>query len=191
MITTISVIYAIILLSLSYTLGALNSAFYLLKKFQNIDIRNYYSGNAGATNVQRVLGNKWFLLIAGIDLIKGFLTVSLSQLLYHELYIAALLAAIIGHCYPAQLNFKGGRGLAILIGGTAAISPIMLITLISLFVIIFMVSSRPRFSVLLTIGLIPVLAILFEQAYYNIILLTVTAIIIVHNYLFLKKAPKR
>lgn len=108
-------IFLIILIS--YFIGNFSSAYILGKVIKNDDIRNYGSGNSGATNALRVFGPKIGLTAFGLDILKGIIAVSIGN---HFLgYNGALIAAIfvvIGHNWPVFLKFRGGKGIATSLG---------------------------------------------------------------------------
>lgn len=98
---------------LSYLIGCFSSAYFLGKISQNIDIRNYGSGNAGATNALRVLGKKIGILTFLLDILKGVIAVLIGR--YISGFNGSLLAGIfvvLGHDFPIFLGFKGGKGVA-------------------------------------------------------------------------------
>lgn len=102
---------------ISYFIGNFSSAFILGKVFKNKDVRNYGSGNAGATNALRVFGPKLGLTSFILDILKGIIAANIG---YHFLgYNGALIAGIfvvIGHNWPLFLKFKGGKGIATSLG---------------------------------------------------------------------------
>lgn len=107
-------IFAVIILS--YLLGSISPS-YLLGKTKKIDIRREGSGNAGTTNVIRVLGPKLGALTFILDLLKGIFSVLLGQLIFG--FNGGLLASIfvvIGHNWPLYFGFKGGKGIATSLG---------------------------------------------------------------------------
>jgi len=99
------------------------------RQIKGIDVRNFGSGNIGATNVTRVVGFKWGVLVFILDFLKGFLPVFLVFLLLPKdsfgCRIASILAAVFavaGHNWPAYLKFKGGKGVSTSIGVIASLS---------------------------------------------------------------------
>jgi glycerol-3-phosphate acyltransferase PlsY len=100
----------------SYILGSVPFGFIVALLVKGIDIRNFGSGNIGATNVLRVVGKPWGILVFILDFLKGFLAVVVSRLLFSDISISALilsgLAAVCGHNWPLFLKFKGGKGVA-------------------------------------------------------------------------------
>ena len=122
----------VILIILAYMLGSIPTSLIISKTQFNIDIRDYGSGNAGATNTFRVLGSKWGSIVMVLDMLKGLLAVKLALLLpfYVEndfartnFQIGLGLAAVLGHIFPLWAEFRGGKGVATLFGLIIAISP--------------------------------------------------------------------
>jgi len=92
------------------------------------DIRQRGSGNIGATNVTRVLGRKWGILVFAVDFLKGFIAPFLVKAFVPEaavlLYISAAIIAVIGHNWPVFLKFKGGKGVSTSLGAVVALAMI-------------------------------------------------------------------
>lgn len=109
----------IIILLLGYLLGSIPSALIVGKLWKGKDVRNYGSGNLGATNVLRVLGWGPAIVTGIMDVGKGILTIFLAQRIIPRDYLFILLSAgcaIIGHSYPIFANFKGGRSVGVSFG---------------------------------------------------------------------------
>jgi len=113
-------------------LGSIPTSLIISKTQFNIDIRDYGSGNAGATNTFRVLGSRWGSIVMVLDMLKGLLAVKLALLLPFyvandfartNFQIGLGLAAVFGHIYPLWAEFRGGKGVATLFGLIIAISP--------------------------------------------------------------------
>lgn len=133
-----------ILVILAYLIGSIPTAVWISKSVFNIDIRDYGSGNAGATNTFRVLGSKWGSVVMLVDVTKGIIATSLYVLIpfYHTNELARTnfmivlgLASVLGHIFPIWANFKGGKGVATLLGMALAIQP--LVALLCLVVFLF------------------------------------------------------
>ncbi|MFH1519275.1 MAG: glycerol-3-phosphate 1-O-acyltransferase PlsY [Candidatus Omnitrophota bacterium] len=114
------------LLIVSYLIGGIPFGFlfvYLLKK---VDIRGLGSGNIGATNVTRVLGKKWGILVFILDFFKGFSVPLIVPFFVANplaiLFILAIIAAVCGHNWTPFLRFKGGKGVSTSLGGIAGLS---------------------------------------------------------------------
>lgn len=108
----------------AYLLGSIPSAVWIGKIFYGVDVRTKGSGNAGTTNVLRVLGAKAALPVFIIDMLKGYAAVSLASLSDFaagshaelNLKIVLCLVAVVGHMFPIFAGFKGGKGVATLVG---------------------------------------------------------------------------
>lgn len=134
-----------LLVILAYLLGSIPTAIWISKRFFNIDIRDYGSGNAGATNTFRVLGKKYGSIVMSVDILKGVVATSLWVLIPHyatnELHrtnfmIGLGLASVIGHVFPIWANFKGGKGVATLFGMALAIQPVVALLCVAVFLLV-------------------------------------------------------
>ena len=121
-----------LLIILAYCIGSIPTAVWVSRYYFGIDIREYGSGNAGATNTFRVLGSKWGTLVMVIDVLKGLAAVKLALLLPYYIendlaltnfQIGLGMAAVLGHIFPIWAQFKGGKGVATLFGLVIGISP--------------------------------------------------------------------
>lgn len=106
-------------MAFGYLLGSCPTGYVIVKLLIGEDIRNFGSGNIGATNVSRVLGKKWAVITAVVDMLKGGVAILIAMIA--GVQSASLLAAIgfagvLGHDYPAWLQFKGGKGVATTFG---------------------------------------------------------------------------
>jgi len=116
----------ILFLLLAYMIGAFPSAVWLGRTFYNTDVREYGSGNAGATNTFRTLGAKAGVPVLLMDILKGWLAVNLvyfvtdNQLFsdekFFEIKLVLGIAAVIGHLFPVYTGFRGGKGIATMLG---------------------------------------------------------------------------
>ena len=102
----------------SYILGCVSTGYYLVRLLKGHDIRETGSGNIGARNVGRELGRGGFVFTLLIDAAKGALAVWIAKQFSADarLQIVAMLAVVIGHNWPAQLHFRGGKGISTSIG---------------------------------------------------------------------------
>lgn len=131
------------MLILSYLIGAIPNGYVIGKLFFKKDIRQYGSGNTGATNSFRVLGKPAGFIVTFLDIFKGFITVffpiwfpvhtdgPLSTFFTHGLIVG--LFAILGHVYPIYLRFKGGKAVATSAGVVLGVNPILLLILAIIF----------------------------------------------------------
>jgi glycerol-3-phosphate acyltransferase PlsY len=145
---------AIILMS--YLVGSIPTSIIISKLIHGIDIRQHGSGNAGGTNVIRVVGWKVGVLVIAIDILKGYVaTLVVTKLMYgpmpfnnrtpfEDITVIRMIAgcsAILGHIWTAFGNFRGGKGIATAGGVLVALAPIELAVALGVFVTVF-VSSR-------------------------------------------------
>jgi glycerol-3-phosphate acyltransferase PlsY len=126
---------------LSYLLGSIPTG-YLMAKAKGVDIRSVGSGNIGATNVFRALGKPAGIITLLVDCAKGFVAVAVVPKLFaveHRqlLELACALAVIFGHNYTCWLQFKGGKGIATSAGVLLALVPWALITILTIWIVVF------------------------------------------------------
>jgi len=132
----------------SYLAGSIPSALWIGHAVRGIDIRQHGSGNPGATNAARVLGLRWGLLAAAIDIAKGFAPVFwLGPIAAHPLgwdpVIAGIsvgVAAIVGHLFPVFAGFRGGKGVLTALGMFVALLPIEAAIALGVWAIVFGIS---------------------------------------------------
>jgi acyl phosphate:glycerol-3-phosphate acyltransferase len=132
----------LLLIIVAYLIGSVPTSVWVSKSFFNIDIRDYGSGNAGATNTYRVLGSKWGTFVMVVDMLKGVLAVKLALLLpeyadsdinLQNLQTGLGLAAVVGHIFPIWADFRGGKGVATLFGLVLGISPWTALSCVGIF----------------------------------------------------------
>ena len=149
-----------LLIILAYLIGSIPTAVWVSRRFFGIDIRDYGSGNAGATNTFRVLGSKWGTVVMVVDMVKGIIATSLWSLLSfytshdHELartnfMIGLGLASVIGHIFPIWAGFKGGKGVATLFGMAIAIQPAVALSCVCVFLLVFFLTRFVSLSSIL------------------------------------------
>ncbi|MDO9184555.1 MAG: glycerol-3-phosphate 1-O-acyltransferase PlsY [Bacteroidia bacterium] len=145
MLTSINILF----LLGAYLLGSIPTAVWIGKYFYSIDVREYGSGNAGATNVFRVLGKKAGIPVLLIDVLKGFVAVSLANSSdytvgsnqFINLQLVLGIASLVGHIFPIFASFRGGKGIATLLGIILAILPFAAFISIGIFIAVLLVSS--------------------------------------------------
>lgn len=138
---------AILALILAYLIGSVPSAVWIGKTFYGIDVREFGSGNAGATNTFRTLGKKAGLIVLSLDIFKGWIAVTLATFIseapvgtspFVDLQIVLGVAAVIGHIFPVFAGFRGGKGIATLFGVILAAHPLACLLSLAVFVLIFL-----------------------------------------------------
>lgn len=141
----------VLLLVLAYILGSIPSAVWVGKTFHGIDVREHGSGNAGATNTFRVLGKKAGIPVLLLDILKGALAINLVWLQsrygqnditpFTNLKLAFGFCAVVGHIFPIFAGFRGGKGIATLLGIVLAVHPPAAMCSLALFLLILITTK--------------------------------------------------
>ncbi|NMC41204.1 MAG: glycerol-3-phosphate 1-O-acyltransferase PlsY [Bacteroidales bacterium] len=140
----------VISVAAGYLLGSVPSAVWAGKIFHGIDIREHGSGNAGATNVIRVLGWKTGIPVMLADIAKGWFAALLPHLLNAagkgssleiNMMIVAGLAAIAGHVYPVFAGFRGGKGVGTTVGVLIALNPLLTLSCLGVFLAVLLITG--------------------------------------------------
>ncbi|GAB3581463.1 glycerol-3-phosphate acyltransferase [Hymenobacter daeguensis] len=144
------ILYIALALLIAYLLGSIPTALWVGRRFFGLaDIREHGSGNAGATNTFRVLGPKAGSFVLFVDALKGFVAAYfLPQWLVaqgaiapeHELYyrLACGALAVVGHIYPVFAQFRGGKGVATILGMMLGVAPATVGVCIGVFIIMLL-----------------------------------------------------
>lgn len=147
-------IFSIIFLVSAYLIGSIPFSIIASKALKGIDVREYGSGNAGATNTFRVLGKKAGTLVLILDVLKGYSAVSLAILtdfspiseVYANFQLAFGIAAVLGHVFPIYAGFRGGKGVATLLGFMIAVFPLPSLVSILVFLFVLLLSKYVSLS---------------------------------------------
>ncbi|MCM1151488.1 MAG: glycerol-3-phosphate 1-O-acyltransferase PlsY [Alistipes sp.] len=141
---------------LAYLLGSIPSAVWIGKKYYGIDIREHGSKNAGTTNMLRVLGRRAAAPVFALDFLKGFVAVTVIELLQYDpiigqndiinLKIGAVAAAVLGHIFPIFAGFRGGKGVATLVGAVTGIYPPAALLCFGVWIVVLMISHYVSLS---------------------------------------------
>jgi len=147
-----------LLIILAYLIGSIPTSVWISRYFFGVEIRDYGSGNAGATNTYRILGSRWGTFVMIVDVLKGVIAASLFLLIsyykYDELerinFMVGLgLAAVLGHIFPVFADFKGGKGVATLFGMIIAIQPIVAVCCVGVFLVVLFLTRFVSLSSIL------------------------------------------
>ncbi len=158
----------------------------MVKISRGVDVRNFGSGNTGATNVFRVAGKVPAFLTLLIDVVKGLTTVLISmQMIPDNIYFhsAVGLAAILGHTWTPFLRFKGGKGVATSLGVFSALIPIPALITVICFAVAFALTRIVSVSSLAAaVGMCVSTALLSRSNFYTgLVLTTAVLIFILHR----------
>lgn len=139
---------------IAYLLGSIPSGVWIGKKFYDKDIREYGSGNTGATNTFRILGMKAGIFAAIGDILKGTIATLIPILFETDIHpILIGIFAILGHVYSVFLNFKGGKAVATTAGVAVAIHPVFVLIFVAVFLLILFVTSTVSIASMLGVFL--------------------------------------
>jgi len=174
-------------------IGSIPTALIISKKFFGIDIREFGSGNMGATNTFRVLGSKYGTIVMVCDILKGMAAVALYNFLPYYLHqgsgiertnlmIGLGLSAVLGHVFPLWADFKGGKGVATLFGMILAIQPVIAGSCVAVFLLVLYFTRFVSLSSILA-GLMLPISVLWiwneHEILYRIFALFVALLIII------------
>ncbi len=149
----------------SYLLGCVNGAFYLHRLRTGGDIRMAGSGNAGARNAWRVMGRVFFIPVFLVDCGKGALAAwgALALSLGSVGLAMAVVAVVLGHIFPIQLGFRGGKGIATTLGAMLVADPLVALAACAGAVLFLIVLRRPALSGSLAVAVLPVIGLAMER----------------------------
>ena len=161
-------ILIIVQILLAYLIGSIPSAVWIGRAVYGIDVRQHGSGNAGATNVIRVLGYKAGIPVLLFDVFKGWLAVFMTslfpdqgftpdQLVYIE--IGAAVAAALGHVFPVFAGFRGGKGVGTMAGVGIALYPLALLIVLGIFIGVLAVSRYVSLSSCIAASAFPLIVV--------------------------------
>ena len=136
---------------LAYLVGSIPSAIWVSKWFFGVDVRDYGSNNAGATNTFRVIGKFAGFSVLFLDILKGWVSVkilttyffsaTLQQDAFINMQLAIGISAVLGHVFPVYEQFQGGKGVATLMGIILAINFPAAIGCVIIFLLIFLITN--------------------------------------------------
>lgn len=162
---------------LSYLVGSIPTSIIISKAVRGIDIRNYGSGNAGGTNVMRVLGWKHGVLVIILDALKGVIAVVLIARLHYGVLpfqnvspfddftlvqIIAGISAVVGHIWTVFAGFRGGKGIATALGMLLIIITVDMLIAVGIFLIVVSISRYVSLGSIVSAMAVP-LSMIFRE----------------------------
>jgi acyl phosphate:glycerol-3-phosphate acyltransferase len=169
-----------VIIVLSYLVGSIPTGIIITKAVRGIDIRNYGSGNAGGTNVMRVLGWKHGLLVILLDALKGVIAVVLIARLHYGnipfenvtpfddftlVQIIAGISAVVGHIWTVFASFRGGKGIATALGMLLILVTVDMLIAIGVFLLVVTISRYVSLGSLLGAISVPLTLIIRENLF--------------------------
>jgi glycerol-3-phosphate acyltransferase PlsY len=162
----------ILALIFAYLIGSIPTSVWLGKYYHGIDIREHGSGNAGATNTFRIFGKKLGITVLIVDVLKGWIAVKLFYVLYESgqsvdelfnLKIRLGICALLGHVFPIYVGFKGGKGVATLLGIILAINHEAALMSSGVFLITLVISGYVSLSSIIAGVFFPVVVMVISK----------------------------
>lgn len=154
-------IYSVSALILAYLFGSIPTAVWIGQAFYGIDVREYGSGNAGATNTFRVLGKKAGIAVMFLDILKGYTATNLVYLIglsvtgpqnsvqFVNYQLALGITAVMGHLFPVFAGFRGGKGIATLFGMILAVQSQAAMLCVLTFITVLLITKYVSLSSIL------------------------------------------
>jgi acyl phosphate:glycerol-3-phosphate acyltransferase len=180
----------VLLIVLAYLIGSIPTAVIVSKLFFGFDIREYGSGNSGATNTYRVLGAKWGTIVMIVDMLKAIVAVKLAFILPYsfdnDIYLVNMqlglgLAAVVGHIFPIWAEFRGGKGVASLFGMVLGIQPNVALCCVGVFILVLYLTRWVSLSSILASIAFPIfILVIFNEPekLYRVFALTVAMLVL-------------
>lgn len=153
---------------IAYVIGSIPSSIWIGKSYFGKDVRDFGSGNAGATNTFRVLGKRAGIIVLLLDILKGVTAASLILYMpsvshgtdqYVNLQLLFGILSVVGHIFPVFENFNGGKGIATLFGMLIGIHYILAVACVALFVIVLLLTRYVSLSSILATISFPIFTI--------------------------------
>ncbi|MDA8930055.1 glycerol-3-phosphate 1-O-acyltransferase PlsY [Bacteroidia bacterium] len=162
------IILIVILAIVAYLIGSMPSSVWIGKAYHGLDVRDFGSGNAGATNTFRVLGTPTGIVVLFLDIVKGVTATSLIHYIptvehgteqFINLQLLFGLLSVVGHIFPVYENFKGGKGIATLFGMLIGIHYLLALACVGLFILVLLLTKYVSLSSILAAIAFPILTI--------------------------------
>jgi len=165
----------------SYLLGCIATAYYLVRLRTGQDVRQLGSGTVGGRNAGRVLGASGFVLVSIGDALKGLLAVLFARLIGVDEWslVLVILAVLSGHIWPAQLGFQGGKGFATLMGALIGYNVTIALLIAGLFLLLFAFMRSFTFAGLLALALAPCALLLLGQSWGAVVSVAVPIALVI------------
>ena len=155
----------VFVLAVNYLIGSIPSAYLVGKFLKGIDIREYGSGNVGATNAFRVLGKWAGIVVLLVDCLKGVLGVVLAKSIAGPWFVVlGALMVMVGHNYPVFLKLRGGKGVATGAGILLAMAPKTVLMAVVIFALVVAITKYVSLGSIIAALSVPVIMFIFQEA---------------------------
>ncbi len=178
---------------IAYLLGSISFAVWIGRIFYKVDVREHGSGNAGTTNTIRVLGWKPGLFVLLLDAFKGWLAIHIGDGLMPDCYagwqeyydVLLAVSVLLGHIFPLFTGFKGGKGVATMVGIVIALYPEAFLGAFAVFMLVFLLTHYVSLASILAAIVFPILDIfVFHQEHVVLMIFAILVpllIIVTHR----------
>ncbi|MGL5257396.1 MAG: glycerol-3-phosphate 1-O-acyltransferase PlsY [Proteocatella sp.] len=171
------------LIIMSYFIGNISPSVIISRRYNNSDIREHGSGNAGATNVMRVMGKKAGIIVFLMDMLKGILPTALGMYFGNiEIGFFCGVSTVLGHIFPVLLGFKGGKGVATSLGVGLVLAPLYALTGFLVFGLIVMKTKYVSLGSIMGTLTFPILQIATVRNPVVIVMSFVLGMLIVYSH---------
>lgn len=187
---TTQIVWTVVIAIAAYFIGGLSPALLISRAVSGKDIRETGSGNAGATNVMRIMGVRYGILTFALDVIKGIVPTLIAKLCIDQYadyaayasyaaYLAGFMV-ILGHTYPVMLGFRGGKGVATSLGMLFVIQPVVTAVLLLVALGLMFMTGLVSLGSIVSIVLIPVSGFLIPAVggHFGVFGLVVAALVL-------------
>ena len=171
----------------AYLLGSIPSSVWIGKIFYGIDVREHGSGNAGTTNTIRILGYKAGIPVFIIDALKGWFAVFLTKIVFgyfptiempEYMSFVAAVAVVLGHIFPVFAGFRGGKGVATLLGVGFGLIPIPALIALGIFMVVLFSFGYVSLASITAAVTLPFVTYFFVMPEHILLLLLTVAVAI-------------
>ena len=175
-------IKTIVAIIISYGLGCFNTGYYYTRLIYNKDIRDIGTNVTGAMNVSRIAGRKGFLITFLSDALKGALVVVLSRVLELGEWggLLCILVVLVGHIFPLQLHFQGGKGMSTIFGALLVYEPFMILILFLTCLVFYPFVRRYTITALYALFVFPLVLFLADYPVISVIFACTYAALIIY-----------
>lgn len=180
-----SIVIGLVFVIAAYLIGNLNFAYILVKFLKNEDVRNYGSGNAGTTNVLRVMGKNVAIPVFLLDALKGCLVVVIGRyvLNLNEVFLVlGGIAVVAGHNWPAFLQFRGGKGTATSLGVFLTYDWEVAIIAIMIGLIVLAIWKMVSLTSMVGMTMLPIFALLLGRTVTEVIFAVVLCLFSLYQH---------
>ena len=177
----LSIFTELAVIVMSYLLGCVCFAYYMSSIVHKKDIRTIGSGNPGSSNIRRQFGVLWFIPVLLLDALKGFLVVIFLNYFDFDTWVKliSMLAVIIGHIWPFQLSFNGGKGLATVMGVALGFNYFIVLGCAIIAGVFYMLISKSNAGLLVSVFFGPIFVWILGYSYEEIIVFMIIAAVVI------------